>query len=240
MEKSYVPGNVAVGDRTVLEPPVRVWGNPVIKQDCKIGRFSYLNANTTVYPKTSIGRFVSIAKKCEIGAFEHPIDWLSSSPFQYNMKLHFPDYANMVKTKTFTRPSATHIGNDVWIGTMVTIKRGVNIGNGAVIAAGAVVTKDVPPYAVVGGTPAKVIRYRFSDEVIECLQRLKWWNLDMSELGKVDFDDIHLAIRQLSKITGHELADIIHSDDKSAQQQVKGWRGYLKKVKQRVFGARVG
>lgn len=74
------------------------------------------------------------------------------------------------------------IGNDVWIGADVTIMGGVRIGNGAVVAAGALVAKDVPPYAIVGGNPAKVIKYRFSPEVIDKLQKLKWWNWPVDKI----------------------------------------------------------
>ena len=69
------------------------------------------------------------------------------------------------------------IGNDVWIGSHALILGGVKIGDGAVIGAGAVVTKDVPPYAVVGGVPARIIKYRFSQEIIDKLLEIKWWNL---------------------------------------------------------------
>src|SRR5262249_7054657 len=75
------------------------------------------------------------------------------------------------------------IGNDVWTGHNVNVTAGVNVGDGAVIAAGSVVTKDVPPYAIVGGVPATVIRYRFSEKTIERLLRVKWWELELSQLG---------------------------------------------------------
>lgn len=71
-----------------------------------------------------------------------------------------------------------YIGNDVWIGQRAMVMGGVRIGNGAVVGAGAVVTKDVPPYTIVGGVPAKIIRYRFSDKVVKKLQSSKWWDYD--------------------------------------------------------------
>lgn len=79
-------------------------------------------------------------------------------------------------------PPHTTIGNDVWIGWGVLIKGGVTIGNGAVIGARSVVTKDVPPYAVVAGVPAKVIKYRFEQEKIDLLQQLQWWDWDIDRI----------------------------------------------------------
>lgn len=86
-----------------------------------------------------------------------------------------------VENEVFTHKSKDErvfIGNDVWVGSHVLVKGGVHIGNGACVAAGAVVVKDVPPYAIVGGVPAKVIRYRFSPEIIQRLLELEWWNMD--------------------------------------------------------------
>ena len=79
----------------------------------------------------------------------------------------------------------TFIGHDVWIGHGVTIKQGVRIGNGAVIGSNTMVTKDVPPFAIVGGVPAKVIRYRFSKEVIDRLEEIQWWNLPDEKITEV-------------------------------------------------------
>ena len=77
------------------------------------------------------------------------------------------------------------MGNDVWIGHGVTIKQGVTIGNGAVIGSNTLITKDVPPYAVVGGIPAKVIKYRFPEEEISRLQEIRWWDLPDEKITEV-------------------------------------------------------
>lgn len=92
------------------------------------------------------------------------------------------------------------IGNDVWIGDNVTIKNGVKIGDGAVIGACALVTKDIPPYAIVGGVPAKIIKYRFEEKIINELLELKWWNFNDEILKTIQYDNILDAIATLKKI----------------------------------------
>lgn len=89
------------------------------------------------------------------------------------------------------------IGNDVWIGQDVTILKGCHIGNGAVLASNSVITKDVPDYAIVGGIPAKIIKYRFSEEIIKKLLKLQWWDLSLDLLENIPFDDIEEAIKIL-------------------------------------------
>ena len=88
----------------------------------------------------------------------------------------------------------TVVGNDVWIGQDAIVMRGLTIGDGAVIAAGAVVTKDVPPFAIVGGNPAKLIRFRFPSDVIDELTTLRWWRYEYPVLNRVDLSDIRRSI----------------------------------------------
>lgn len=135
-----------------------------------------------------IGSFCSIANNVKIGGEMHPMSWVSMSPVFYEGK-------DSVKTKfsMHKRPQSkkTIIGNDVWIGQNSLIKQGVIIGTGAVIGMGSVVTKDVEPYAIVAGNPARLIRKRFDDTTIEKLLNSKWWDLQENkiyELGPV-FND---------------------------------------------------
>lgn len=144
------------------------------------------------------------------GVEEHPYDFLSPSPmFQGAF-----DWQQADEFRSENRDLLAHashiwwqrrdaqfgkicIGSDVWIGEGALIRRSVNIGHGAVIASRAVVTKDVPPYAIVGGTPAHILRYRFEPEVIEALLRLNWWNYGLSALGGVDMSNVHQAIDRI-------------------------------------------
>lgn len=123
---------------------------------------------------TEIGSFCSIANNVIIGGAAHPIEWVSTSPVFYSGR-------DSVRRKfsEFDRDEdkRTYIGNDVWIGNYSLIKQGVHIGTGAVVGMGSVVTKDVPPYAIVAGNPARLIRYRFSEEIIKGLLTSKWWEM---------------------------------------------------------------
>lgn len=137
-----------------------------------MGRYSYMGKNNSVC-NASIGSFCSIASYCAIGGGAHPLDMVSTSPVFYKGKNIFgKSFGNI--SKEINRPVL--IGNDVWIGEGVFINDGISIGNGVVIGAHSVVTHDIPAYAVVAGVPARVIRYRFSEEEIEKLLVMKWWD----------------------------------------------------------------
>ena len=145
-----------------------------------IGKCSYLGYDCEVID-AEIGSFCSLASGIHIGLAEHPTEWVSTSPVFQNVNSSIKKkYAELLLPKD----KSTIIGNDVWIGTNAIIKKGVYIGDGAVIGSGAVVTKDIPPYSIVGGCPAKIIRYRFNDNIVERLIKSKWWNLSEIELEK--------------------------------------------------------
>lgn len=154
-----------------------------------IGYMSYLGANCNIR-NTSIGRYCSLASNIYIGSAEHPTDWFSSHPFQYRGSQLFNDYNVVQGESKFRQPSGVVIGNDVWIGERVYICSGVVVGDGAIIAAGAVVINDVPPYAIVGGVPSKILKYRFTDDLIDRFLAAKWWLYDLSEISsQISFDD---------------------------------------------------
>lgn len=140
-----------------------------------IGSHTYVQKNTTIFNST-IGKFCSIATNVSIGPGRHSLSGVSTHPvfFLHNTPL-VKKYSSEDLVET---AQPVTIGHDVWIGEKSIILNGVTIGTGAVIAAGSIVNKDVPPYAIVGGSPAKLIRYRFDEAVIGQLLQSEWWNRD--------------------------------------------------------------
>jgi len=142
----------------------------------KLGKYSYVSP-FCILVDTEIGRYCSIGPGVKIGLGLHPIDGLSTSPYIYNQDLfkrrRKDDFLPVV------------IGNDVWIGANALVMGGIKVGTGAVIGAGAVVTKDVPDYAVVVGCPAKILKRRFSDKKIEQLIESKWWEKDLQYIKRM-------------------------------------------------------
>lgn len=158
----------------------------------RVGRYSYVSARSSAI-HTNIGSFCSIASGVAIGGGAHKIDAVSTSPvFSSGRNLFGKNFAKV----EFSPYKTTEIGNDVWIGNRALVLQGVKIGDGAVIGAGSVVTKDVPPYEIWAGNPAKCIKKRFDEETIAKLLEIKWWELPECELEKLGelFDDPHKLI----------------------------------------------
>lgn len=154
----------------------------------QIGAFTYFGPGCLVR-NSKFGRYCSIAPNCTIGSFNHPVDRVTTHPMAFDTAILIPNmnafYAINDPVPFDKKLEYCVIGNDVWIGSNVFIRSGVNIGNGAIIGANAVVIKDVPSYAIVAGNPARVIKYRFSEEIIEGLQESKWWEYDLSSFIKL-------------------------------------------------------
>jgi len=147
-----------------------------------MGAFSY--SHSMLHNKLRLGRYVSIGEAVRWMGDRHPIEWISSSPFSYGraalqgIRAYYRDHdpGGRARPREFSQPDATiHIGNDVWIADEAMIARGVTIGDGAVVAARSLVLDDVPPYAVVGGAPARVLRPRFAEPIVERLLKAQWW-----------------------------------------------------------------
>jgi acetyltransferase-like isoleucine patch superfamily enzyme len=153
--------------------------NNVSLNKCRIGDYSYIGDSSS-FLNCKIGKFCSISSNVKVGLGRHPSNELvSTSPIFYSSKGQLPlTFISTIKND-FIEYLSVEIGNDVWIGYHVTIIDGVKIGNGAIIAAGSIVTKDIPDYAIVGGIPAKIIRYRFSPKEIEFLLKFNWWDKDI-------------------------------------------------------------
>ncbi|MBB1269289.1 CatB-related O-acetyltransferase [Shewanella sp. SR44-3] len=153
-----------------------------------IGKYTYFAGKGTV-SNAIIGSYCSIADGVKIGIGLHPLDWVSTHPSTFSSNTIFP-YRHFSRSKPFIESETVTIGNDVWIGLNAIILDGVVVGNGAVIAAGSIVTKNVDDYAIVAGVPAKIIKYRTQPE----LTNIPWWELDDTSLNEYlsKVDDSHV------------------------------------------------
>lgn len=175
----------------------------------RMGAFSY--GVNGFYFNVEIGRYTSIGEAVQIGRGDHPTSWLSTSPAFYlppacliNVGRDFScgeNYATYMPPnrpgKAATTHKVTYIGHDVYIGHGAFIRPGITIGHGAIVAAHAVVVKDVPPYAVVAGNPAIVKKYRLPEALIERILAVAWWRFAPWQLREIDVTDQIVALPQL-------------------------------------------
>jgi len=211
---------IGTSARIICEPPVRLGGNVWMKG--RIGAYTYVRMGGFLgVSLRSIGRYCSIAQGLSAGHGNHPIDWVSTHPFQWG------DSFNRRKDVEYRQPelgdAGATIGNDVWIGAQVLILPGVTIGDGAVVAGGAVVTKDVPPYAIVAGVPAEIKKYRFSEDVIAELMVLKWWRFTAESMHGLPFHDVPAFTRAIRQ--RHAEGSLVKIDPK--HRVVVGGRGEI-------------
>lgn len=176
LKDSEVKDNCTIGNfsrvySSKLNRNVRIDRNNLILHS-DLGDYTY-TGQFSVIMHCKIGKYCSVSWGVTIGAGEHDYNKITTHDFLYNQSYDI----NNNKTAYDRFEKTLVLGNDVWIGTNATICRGVSIGDGAVIGANAVVTKDVPPYSIVVGSPAKIIKYRFDNRTIELLLELKWWDL---------------------------------------------------------------
>lgn len=185
------PESLTFTDSVEIEPYAGFYAGTNL---CSMGSFSY--SHSPVNPYLRVGRFCSISWGLNVVGPRHPVEWVTTSNvvfdrraenvvnFNQDSDCEFPTGDPRALEKPFPV-----IGNDVWIGQNVTLNRGVTIGDGAVVAAFSVVTKDVPPYAIVGGNPARVIRNRFTRTVSEALLETTWWDLEPTVIAELPLND---------------------------------------------------
>lgn len=195
-------GNGSVIVESSLAEHVRV-GYRAYLSSVEIGRYSYVGAECSLV-NVSVGRYCSLAAHVAVGLGAHPSrGFVTTHPLFFLRRpaqgLTFVDRDYW--TGEYPR---TVIGNDVWIGRNALVREGVTLGHGAIIGAGAVVTRDVPPYAVVAGVPARVLRYRFAPDEIEFLLRLRWWDKP-DEWLRAHYRDLH----EISRLTRSVEADSV-------------------------------
>lgn len=187
----------------VYERPAFVH-DPRCIRNCTIGAFTLINGRVTssLYA-CDIGRYGQVGESVIIGPPEHPHDWFSSHPFAFSRPEHLP---NMYRVPEFARlapahsdtpsfaeqmPNRTYLGHEAYVGAGSFVKRGVRIGDGAMVGAQSVVTRDVPAYSIVVGSPARLLRMRFADSIIERLQKLQWWRYDLAPIkDQIDFSKV--------------------------------------------------
>ncbi len=166
-----------------------------------LGAYSYSVTGNPTLLKMSTGRFCSLAAGLEVADGKHPLYWASTSPFFYSRDHAFdPDVTNPRHANQSYGPVT--IGHDVWVGRNTTLKAGLNIGHGAVVAFGSVVVHDVEPYTIVGGNPARVIRPRFDESIIEELLASQWWDFPPEALSTMPVHDTIEFLKECRLMSG--------------------------------------
>jgi acetyltransferase-like isoleucine patch superfamily enzyme len=182
--------------------PLYLNKNTQVGPDVTAGKYFGMNESCYI-ARSTIGAFCAIGARTSINPFNHPVDWLSTNEFQYHPNSfdwveEYRDFVRLERTPDmYPRVS---VGNDVWTGHNVNVMAGVNVGDGAIIAAGAVVTRDVPPYAIVAGVPGTVKRLRFPEKTIERLLKVRWWDLDLADLSGLPFRDVDRCLDMVEDI----------------------------------------
>jgi phosphonate metabolism protein (transferase hexapeptide repeat family) len=174
-------------------------GQRVVLRDVTLGDFSYIERHSeAIY--ADIGKFCSIASNARINALEHPMERLTTHKLSYRPNEYFFFQGVDQEFRSRRQNKRVSIGHDVWIGDGAVIMPGLSIGDGAVIGANAVVTKDVEPYAVYAGVPAKLLKWRFQEGIRERLLALKWWDWPHETLADAIPDIQSLPIEEFLEI----------------------------------------
>lgn len=190
-------GERMIQEESWFEPPVTIQASIPSYTFLQIGAFTSISGGTI--GDVSIGRYCAIAPEVIIGAHEHPTDWLTVSRISHVRGLH--EWDAFLKPNEIDRArdsvmpfngstARTTIGHDVWIGQRVFIRSGVTVGDGAIIGSCAVVTRDVPAYSIVVGSPAVTKRLRFPEQTVERLLKLQWWRYSLYDFDHLPYDSI--------------------------------------------------
>lgn len=193
--------------------------NSTIKGPLYLNRFSQIGPHAEVgkyvgmnqscfFARGVIGAYCSIGARTAINPFNHPTSWLSTHEYQYQPQSFdwVPEYSNFARLKrTQDMFAEACIGNDVWMGHNVVVLANVKIGDGAIIAAGSIVTKDIPPYAIAAGNPATIKKFRFEEKIIERLLNVRWWDFELSEISGLNFREINECLPKLEEMRAESI-----------------------------------
>lgn len=207
----HLPEGCSLGINTKLKQTTLEGRNHILKNtklaNCNVGFSTFIGQDCS-FVNTDIGRYCSIGEGVRIIYGNHPSsDFVSTYPAFYSKSAQYG--YSFVSETVFNEFKYTHqnryvvVGNDVWIGSFAHILAGVSVGDGAIIATNAVVTKDVPAYAIVAGVPARIIRYRFDSSQICALEKIRWWSKDFKWLqdNAVYFREIKLFLRHVEELS---------------------------------------
>lgn len=188
---------VTLNDQVIVEPYAAMAGKGGFTSS---GAFSYTHSGFG--GNAVIGRYCSIAPSSRLMGKEHPLDRVSTHPFtcrEYYDKWVSESFGVELNAQVFQRTDRGKliVQHDAWVGGGVLLRPGVTVGYGAVVAAGSVVVKDVPPFAIVGGNPAKLIRYRFDDDTIQRIMNVAWWRFHVRDFAGLDMTDVHAFLDEL-------------------------------------------
>lgn len=196
--------------RSTFAGPAALRPNVRVGPDVQAGVYLQVNRDGFIANAT-IGNYCTFGARTAVNPFNHPHEWLSSHEFQYHRNAfgfsrEYREFERLPYSEAPGLRDFVKVGHDVWIGHNANVMANVEVGNGSVIAAGAVVTHDVPAYAIVAGVPARVIRFRFDEATRARLLAVEWWNLPFGELSGLPFNDVHACLEALEQIRSERAA----------------------------------